>query len=346
MSIPAISRSSSIDSLQRREHGLEVAELQQSLNAARGYDRLVVDGVFGPKTRAELQRFQRSMNLAPTGYPDAPTVEYLEREASLATDGKDSLAGPRPTSHSAPARPTPTTAWDRYARVKDRALGFGDVGHTAGRVATGTLDGVLDLPADAARVVERTGGGLGLLGSERLNEIATQNAELAGAIGSVVKHPSVAAKAMVKAMVIDSFARLQGKDGIRVAGAAVGRIVAEYGGDEFVERLTEQLLTNGAGEQLLKHFEEALGIKLHAAGGLVTALKITAEVQNTLAKAGDASARLAKENPELWRYLDGSALGGQPIQNLHMLWFLPEPLMDEIDAVVRGAADDRVSAQR
>lgn len=343
MSIPALSSATRNEPLSGRENSVQTWELQQSLNALRGYERLATDGIFGPKTRAELEQFQRSMHLPVTGYPDAVTMEQLERAVSWVTDGTDPLAdGPPPASRqtdASPTHPAPRTQWDDYARVQEQTLSTMDIAHTASRVATSAIDGALDLPQAAARVLERTAGGLGVLGSHRLNEIATQNADFVDAVTNVAAHPVRASEAVAKAMVVDAFARLQGRDGIRAGAKAVGRLVAEHGGQEFIERLTERVLADGVGEQLREHLESRLGVDLKVAGGLFTALSYTAEFQDVLAKAGDASVRLSEQNPALWRYLDGSTLDGQPVENLHMLWFLAEPIMEEIDTVVSNAIE-------
>ncbi len=341
MSIPAVSSPTRNEPISGLENSVQTWELQQSLNTVRGYPRLATDGILGPKTRAELERFQQSMNLPATGYPDAETMEQLEQAVSWTTEGTDVLADANSSASSLSKQPatrhSPQTQWHDYGRVQDQTLSTKDVEHTAGRVATGALSGALDLPQAAARVAERTAGGLGVLGSERLNQIATQNADLLDAITNVAQHPVQASQAVVKAMVVDAFARLQGRDGIRAGAAAVARLVAEHGGEGFVERLTEKVLADGVGEQLRKHLESYFGIDLKVAGGLFTALSYTAEFQDVLAKAGDASVRLSEENPALWRYLDGTTLDGQPVENLHMLWFLAEPIMSEIDTVVSNA---------
>jgi hypothetical protein len=48
----------------------------QSMLVAQGYD-LSVDGVYGPRTRAAMQQYQRRSGLTVTTYPDAPTLTRL-----------------------------------------------------------------------------------------------------------------------------------------------------------------------------------------------------------------------------------------------------------------------------
>jgi peptidoglycan hydrolase-like protein with peptidoglycan-binding domain len=60
----------------------DVRTIQAQLNALPSNQaRLVVDGVFGPKTKARLLEFQQQYALPPTGEPDSITLQVLSREA-------------------------------------------------------------------------------------------------------------------------------------------------------------------------------------------------------------------------------------------------------------------------
>lgn len=67
------------DTLEYNDTGAEV-ELAQTLlnnNMPPGQARLVVDGIFGPKTRAAVEDYQRRQGLSVTGDVDAPTWDAL-----------------------------------------------------------------------------------------------------------------------------------------------------------------------------------------------------------------------------------------------------------------------------
>ncbi len=54
----------------------QVRQLQQALND-NGFDAGEVDGVFGPRTRAALSRFQSRAGLQPTGQMDQQTLALV-----------------------------------------------------------------------------------------------------------------------------------------------------------------------------------------------------------------------------------------------------------------------------
>lgn len=66
--------------------GSDVAELQERLNEL-GYGLLAVDGVYGPKTIAAVQSFQRARGLVPDGVVGQATWEALGPEALPAAQG-------------------------------------------------------------------------------------------------------------------------------------------------------------------------------------------------------------------------------------------------------------------
>jgi peptidoglycan hydrolase-like protein with peptidoglycan-binding domain len=64
---------SKIHAMSRRR----VEELQTALNNKDGA-KLAIDGVYGPKTRAALEEFQKKNDLKPTGRADQATLRKLQ----------------------------------------------------------------------------------------------------------------------------------------------------------------------------------------------------------------------------------------------------------------------------
>ena len=56
----------------------QVIELQTLLNE-RGFDSGAVDGLAGPATSDGIRRFQRSVGLAPDGYPTEGLLRRLQQ---------------------------------------------------------------------------------------------------------------------------------------------------------------------------------------------------------------------------------------------------------------------------
>jgi peptidoglycan hydrolase-like protein with peptidoglycan-binding domain len=54
-----------------------VLEAQRALRDL-GYDPGPIDGIFGPRTRAALEKYQTSEKLPATGVLDGPTLERLD----------------------------------------------------------------------------------------------------------------------------------------------------------------------------------------------------------------------------------------------------------------------------
>ncbi|GMG83188.1 hypothetical protein LNKW23_24010 [Paralimibaculum aggregatum] len=65
--------------LKRGDQGNEVKDLQKKLNAVPKLGvKLVVDGIFGPKTEAAVKKFQKHVEVKITGVYDAETRKRLE----------------------------------------------------------------------------------------------------------------------------------------------------------------------------------------------------------------------------------------------------------------------------
>ena len=66
--------------LEMGSKGSAVAELQRELNAALGGPKLVVDGDFGPRTKAAVEAFQREHGLEVDGIVGPQTEAALEKK--------------------------------------------------------------------------------------------------------------------------------------------------------------------------------------------------------------------------------------------------------------------------
>ena len=65
--------------LKRGDQGNEVKDLQKKLNAVPKLGvKLVVDGIFGPKTEAAVKKFQKHVEIKASGVYDAETRKRLE----------------------------------------------------------------------------------------------------------------------------------------------------------------------------------------------------------------------------------------------------------------------------
>ena len=64
--------------LEMGSNGIDVKRLQQMLNSQFSNDQaLVVDGIFGPKTRSRVVQFQKSNNLVADGIVGIHTIKSL-----------------------------------------------------------------------------------------------------------------------------------------------------------------------------------------------------------------------------------------------------------------------------
>jgi peptidoglycan hydrolase-like protein with peptidoglycan-binding domain len=126
------------DRQEDREDGLCVVDrrsreyirwVQQSLNDVNG-ERLVVDGIKGPRTTAAVQRFQRQRGLAPDGIVGPLTERALTNAGAPGPPCSGGPPSPPPSPppppptpiEPPPAPPVPTACLDRCWRDFERCL--------------------------------------------------------------------------------------------------------------------------------------------------------------------------------------------------------------------------------
>src|SRR5512143_678920 len=88
--------------LEQGTKGSDVAELQRELNASLGGPKLVVDGDFGPRTRAAVEAFQREHHLQVDGVVGPQTRAALAHHAPEKKPHHEA-----PHHHHAPAHHRP-----------------------------------------------------------------------------------------------------------------------------------------------------------------------------------------------------------------------------------------------
>jgi hypothetical protein len=200
---------------------------------------------------------------------------------------------------------------------------------TAWDVTKGVGKGIYSVGEDIVGGAARTARGLNFFNTKEQLKIAAQNERAYNLLKDLISNRDSLHK-LINFVIEHFYSKLPEerkskidagiRRGMLVGGAKlVGRMVI---GKQIATMLAKRLAGRIAASSAYKMLAKKLGVSA-AAGATGIGIPITLlMLQGTLERAGKASDRLAKEEPELYRVLKQ--------HDLDMAWFLVEPYLDDI----------------
>lgn len=336
MSIPAIQSPPSVQDIGPQSN-TKVYQIQQALNLVGTKPRLAEDGIFGPKTKAAIERFQQAHDLPKTGVVDGPTLnelnEALEATRSSRMTDRDWQQLERYRIQEATKQLNVSTkvaaqrgidaAGDLYRKLPERPVTLGERAEAVVDGAVNLGKGVLSVPVDLYYGAGRTVRSWGLHGLDEAAEIGIQNEEVAGLLKDIVQNPETLHK-VVDVALNDFYTKLNPSDRERIALQLKAK-----GGGYIGGRVVGSAISSGIAKKVLAQLaaEETVG----AVGGAVTAGTVAfVTASGVVQRSVNASDELRKENPVLWKALDNADKKHGKVENMHLLWFLVKPAIDDI----------------